>query len=80
MKSASVHECLRSTGLCAPNSCPQRPPLEPEPKRKQSLRFALIQGNQAFLRDSVPGARKRHPNLPRFACADLRCATPPPLR
>jgi hypothetical protein len=30
------------------------------------------QGNQAFLRGSASGARKRHPNLPRFACADLR--------
>src|SRR5271168_4866062 len=26
------------------------------------------------LRDSVPGARKRHPNLPRCACADRPAA------
>jgi hypothetical protein len=38
------------------------------------------QGNQAFLRGSASGARKRHPNLPRFACADLRFAPPSPLR
>ena len=44
-KSASVHECLRSTDLYAPCSCPQRPPEEQLPK--QSLRFTLMQGNQA---------------------------------
>jgi hypothetical protein len=27
--------------------------------------------------DSIPGARKRHPHLPRCACADLRFARPP---
>jgi hypothetical protein len=31
----------------------------------------------SLLRDSVPGARKRHPNLPRCACADLACGRPP---
>jgi hypothetical protein len=44
-KSASVHGYLRSTGLCAPYSCPQRPPEEHLPK--QSPRFTLMQGNQA---------------------------------
>jgi hypothetical protein len=28
------------------------------------------------LRDSVPGARKKHPNLPRCACADRPAAAP----
>jgi hypothetical protein len=34
----------------------------------------------SLLRGSATGARKRHPNLPRFACADLRFAPPSPLR
>ncbi|AXC15610.1 hypothetical protein ACPOL_6378 [Acidisarcina polymorpha] len=33
MKSASVHECLRSTCLCAPYSYPQRTPEEQLPKQ-----------------------------------------------
>jgi hypothetical protein len=44
-KSASVQECLRSTDLYGPCSCPQRPPQERVPK--QSLRFTLMQENQA---------------------------------
>jgi hypothetical protein len=38
----------------------------------QSHALRAEQGNQTFLRGSASGARKRHPNLPRFACADLR--------
>jgi hypothetical protein len=45
ISTASVHECLRFIDLCAPCSCPQRPPEEQLPK--QSLRFTLMQGNQA---------------------------------
>ena len=44
-KSASVYERLRSAGLWAPQSRPQDPPEEQLPK--QSLRFKLMQGNQA---------------------------------
>ena len=47
-----------------------------QPKRLPAIRAK--QGNQTFLRDSVPSAHKWHPHLPRFACADLRFA--PPLR
>ncbi len=53
---------------------------------ESSSRASAQRRSQTFLRDSVPGARKRHPNLPHFVCADLRFAPPfsfrltPPLQ
>ena len=64
--------CRRPAPSSAGRSRPQRPP------RNKCIIPALRakQGNQAFLRDSVPGARKRLPNLPRFACADRPALRP----
>ena len=61
-------------------SCPQRRPHCNSNNEVRSHALRAEQGNQAFLRGSASGARKRHPNLPRFACADLRFAPPSPLR
>jgi len=60
-------------------SCPQRRPHCNSNNAVRSHALRAQQGNQAFLRGSASGARKRHPNLPRFACADLRYASPFPL-
>ena len=68
-------------------------PIEPAPSQRLPFRAgtprsapksdffcsqaSFRQGNRTFLMDSVPGARKRHPHLPRCACADLRYARLP---
>jgi hypothetical protein len=54
------------------------PPLRVVPSRNalpKSIHGAPRKATKtSLLRDSVPGARKRHPNLPRCACADRPAA------
>jgi len=72
MSVEDVSSRLRLLRILRPHLCGAvRPPATPLRQEQQQPPKPL--------RGGIPSRQQATPNLPRFACADLRCATPFPL-